>query len=68
MNQSERDALIWKINDQRNRGLRYPDGELKTFYPGRPWLTVYGVPHRNEKCSECGKWECDPDSIGHYRG
>lgn len=68
MDQAEHDALIWKMNDQRNRGLRYPDGTLKTFYPGRPWLNHYGTPHRTSKCPECGQWECDPDSVGHYRG
>lgn len=47
----------------------YPDGAPKTFYPDKPWLNKYGYTHRTtERCCECGKWECDPKGIGHYRG
>jgi hypothetical protein len=47
----------------------YPDGSPKTFYPDKPWLNKYGYTHHTtERCGECGKWECDPKGIGHYRG
>lgn len=61
-------GLIWKMNDERNRGLRYSDGTLKTFYPDKPWLNQYGYAHAKERCRECGEWECDPQGVGHYRG
>lgn len=60
-------ANIWKQNDERSKGLRYHDGTIKTFYPGRSDLNKFGYPHKTNKCPECGEWECDPDGIGHYR-
>lgn len=73
MNHVERDALIWKMNDQRNRGIRYPDGTLKTYRVMlngdiRYDLNQYGYSHRETLCEECGKYECDYEGIGHYRG
>lgn len=46
----------------------YPDGSIKTFQPGKPHLNRYGYSHRETPCPECGKYECDPNGIGHYRG
>lgn len=61
-------GAIWKMNDERNKGLRYPDGTPKTFYKGRTDLNTYGYPHRKDRCPECGEWECDYQGVGHYRG
>jgi hypothetical protein len=68
IDQVTRDGMIWKINDERNKGLRYSDGTVKTFYPDKPHLNRYGYPHRTQRCPECGQWECDPEGIGHYKG
>lgn len=61
-------STVWKMNDERNRGLRYPDGTPKTFFLGKPWLNQYGYPHADTRCQECGEWECNPEEVGHYRG
>lgn len=61
-------GMIWKMNDERNRGLRYRDGTLKTFHPENSNLNKFGYPHRTNRCPECGEWECDPNGVGHYRG
>jgi hypothetical protein len=62
-------AKVWKMNDERNKTSNfYPDGTPKIFYLGKPWLNIYGYGHATKRCSECGKWECDPNGIGHYRG
>lgn len=61
-------ANVWRMNDERNKGLRYPDGTPKTFYKDRTDLNAYGYPHRKDRCPECGNWECDYEGVGHYRG
>jgi hypothetical protein len=61
-------ASAWKQNYKF-----YPDGTKKTFFIDKHGsviyhLNKYGYPHRTQRCTECGEWECDIQGVRHYRG